>query len=161
NPRPEWPAAARAPPAGTRPSRRRPARRTRVAASFDDLVGSQQNRGWHVKSEGLGGLEIEDRLKFCRQLNRQVGGLRPLENPRGIEGSQSVGLCDTRAIADQATGLDKFSQCIDRRHTVARCKPCQLLPSALEIRFDTDQQRRVVEPRQPGEYRFELALVAR
>jgi hypothetical protein len=36
---------------------------------FDDLVGAQPDRWRHGKTERLGGLEVQDHLKFCRQLN--------------------------------------------------------------------------------------------
>jgi hypothetical protein len=37
---------------------------------FDDLVGAGENRGRHGKPERLGGLQIDDQLKFGRLLDR-------------------------------------------------------------------------------------------
>src|SRR5215467_1299312 len=38
---------------------------------FDDLVGAKQDRWGHCKTERFGGLEVQDHLDFCRQLNGQ------------------------------------------------------------------------------------------
>jgi hypothetical protein len=36
---------------------------------FHHLVGAEQNRLRHIQTERLGGLEVQDHLKFCRELN--------------------------------------------------------------------------------------------
>ena len=40
-----------------------------MALLFDHLVGAQQNRLRHGEAERLGGLQVYDRLEFCRKLN--------------------------------------------------------------------------------------------
>src|SRR5215831_452256 len=39
---------------------------------FNDLGGAQQNRWGYGKTERLGGLEVQDHLKFCRELHREI-----------------------------------------------------------------------------------------
>jgi Helix-turn-helix len=43
---------------------------------FDHLVGAQQNRWGYGKAERLGGLEVQDHLEFCRQLDGKLRRLR-------------------------------------------------------------------------------------
>lgn len=40
---------------------------------FDHLSGSDEQGLRHGEADGLGGLEIDDELEFCRLLDRQVG----------------------------------------------------------------------------------------
>src|SRR5262249_27515292 len=47
---------------------------------FDHLVGAGEKRFRNGQSERLGSLEVYDQLEFGRQLNRQVRGIRTLEN---------------------------------------------------------------------------------
>jgi hypothetical protein len=53
-------------------------------ASFDHLVGEGEQRWWNFDPERLCSLQVYDQLEFDRQLNRQVRGLRTLENEIGI-----------------------------------------------------------------------------
>jgi hypothetical protein len=39
------------------------------ACLFDLLISAQQDRWGYLKTERLGSLEVDDHLKFCRQLN--------------------------------------------------------------------------------------------
>ena len=47
-----------------------------MALLFDYLVGAQQERLRQCEAQRLGGLQIDDQLKFGRKLNRQVGRFR-------------------------------------------------------------------------------------
>jgi hypothetical protein len=49
-------------------------------ALLDDLVGAQQERLWHRQPDRLGGREIDDQLEFSRLLDRDIGGLGPMQN---------------------------------------------------------------------------------
>ena len=40
--------------------------------SLDHLVGTQQESRRYIEAHSLGGLKVEDRLKLCRLLDRQV-----------------------------------------------------------------------------------------
>jgi len=54
--------------------------RSKIHCLFDHLVGTQQDRSRQLNVECLGDLEINDQLEFGGLLDRQMGGLRTLEN---------------------------------------------------------------------------------
>jgi hypothetical protein len=56
--------------------------------SLDHLVGPQQDRSRQVDSDGFGSLEIEYEFKFRWLLDRQISGLRSLQN-LGDEGGRT------------------------------------------------------------------------
>jgi hypothetical protein len=64
--------------------------RDELASSFDHLVGAGDERQRNGEAEGLCGLEVDDQLHFRRLLDRQVGGLRSLENSAGIYASLPI-----------------------------------------------------------------------
>jgi hypothetical protein len=47
---------------------------------FDHLIGTREQVVRNFKAEGLGSLEVDDRLKLGRPLDRQVARLRALQN---------------------------------------------------------------------------------
>src|SRR5712691_7046624 len=62
------PSAARGPRGP--PSSRRPAGTPARGGSFDDLVGTGEDRWWDGEAEGLGDIEIDDQLECGRLLHR-------------------------------------------------------------------------------------------
>jgi hypothetical protein len=53
---------------------------------FDLLVGAQQNRWGHGKTERLGGLEVHDHFEFCRKLHREIARLLAAQDAIDIGG---------------------------------------------------------------------------
>ena len=53
--------------------------------SFDDLVGTGEQRWRHGQPERLGGPQIDDQLELGRLLYWQVGRLSALQEPAGID----------------------------------------------------------------------------
>jgi hypothetical protein len=47
---------------------------------LDDLVRGDQQHLWDCKANRFGGLEIDDQLQLCWELDRQVAGLRAAQN---------------------------------------------------------------------------------
>ena len=71
---------------------RAPAMKSRLAHSFDHLVGAQQDRWGYLKTERLGGLKIHDHLKFCRKLHREIARLRTAKDAIDISGGPTKGV---------------------------------------------------------------------
>src|SRR5215471_13112743 len=70
----------------------------RLAHSFDHLVRRREQCWRHVDPKRLGGLQIEEQLKFRWLLYRQVARLGALENLVDILRGQLVFLAQARAI---------------------------------------------------------------
>src|SRR6266478_6520225 len=74
----------------------------RCAISFYDLVGAGAQRQGDGEAEHLGGLEVEDKLKFCGLLERQIGRLFSLENAARIEAKPTIHIFQIGTEAHQA-----------------------------------------------------------
>ena len=59
---------------------------------FDGLVGAQHDRWGYGKAKRLGGFEVQDHLKFCRQLNRKIARLGAAQNAVDISGGAMKGV---------------------------------------------------------------------
>ena len=68
---------------------------------FDLLVGAQQNRWRHGKAKRLGGLEVDDHLEFCRQLNGQIRRLRAAQNAIDIGGGATPVVYEVGSVGEQ------------------------------------------------------------
>ncbi len=51
-----------------------------AAVSFNDLVGTGEDRGRDCKAERVRGLEVDDKLEFGRLINRDVARVGPVED---------------------------------------------------------------------------------
>ena len=60
-----------------------------VNGLLDHLVGEQLDRVGHFKAECPGRLQVDDELKFGGLQDRQVGGLRALENLTSVNADQA------------------------------------------------------------------------
>src|SRR5262249_54239338 len=73
-----------------------------LTALLDHLIGSRKQFVWDGESERLGGLEIDDQLKFCRHLHGEIGRLLALEDAVDISRRQAKLFAANVAIRDQA-----------------------------------------------------------
>ena len=69
---------------------------------FDDLVGAQHYRWGYGKAERLGGLEVQDHLKFCWQLHREITRLRAAQNAIDISGRATIEAYRVDSVGEQA-----------------------------------------------------------
>ena len=99
---------------------------TSRAALFDHLIGGDEQRLRHGQAEYTGGLVIDDELELARLHDRQVGGLRTLEDAAGIGAGLTICVDKVGSVAYQATGFDKVAQRIRRGDRVARRQVDQL-----------------------------------
>src|SRR5262245_43724194 len=73
--------------------------------SLDDLIRPHQERRWDSKTEGPGGLQVDDELEQDWLLNCEISRLGPLQDPVDVGGGTplEIGLDDT--VGHQATTL--------------------------------------------------------
>jgi hypothetical protein len=71
------------------------------SSSLDGIVGGGQQRRGHVQAERPGGLEINHELKFCRQLDRQIGRLGAFDNLVNVAGCMAELVWNAGCVADE------------------------------------------------------------
>src|SRR5215831_11406478 len=86
---------------------------------FDDLGGAQQNRWGYGKAECLGGLAVQDHLKFCRELHREIARLLAAQDAIHIGGGTTVVVSRVESVGEQTAVSDKLRIRIDRRYVVS------------------------------------------
>src|SRR5215469_13483488 len=57
-----------------------PSQHVRGCRLLDHLVGEREQRRWDFEAERLGGRQIDDEIELGRLLDRDVPGLRPVQN---------------------------------------------------------------------------------
>src|SRR5215469_6386497 len=73
-------------------------------ALFDDLVGAGEDGRRDRQTKRLRGLEIDQKLKRRRLLNRQIGRLGAVENFSDVDADPVKDSREAGAIADQTAG---------------------------------------------------------
>src|SRR6476619_6183026 len=87
---------------------------------FDHLVGGGEQCGRNFKPERLRGLYVDGELESRRLFERQVGGLRALENAVDKGRHASEVLVEIRAVRHQATIVNKKVKFVDGRQSMRR-----------------------------------------
>ena len=59
--------------------------------------------------------QIDHELELARLHDRQVGRLLALENPRGIDAGETIGVDEIGPVARKAARLRKLAPLVDRR----------------------------------------------
>src|SRR6516165_6532641 len=103
---------------------------SRLAHLLNHLVGARRQPGRHVKAERLGGSQVDHELESRRLIDRQVGGLLALENPRDVESGAAIAVWNVVAIAHQPARRDIFAVGVHRRDGVTCRQRDDLLPPA-------------------------------
>ena len=69
---------------------------------FDHIVGATEHQWRHGETQRLGGLEVDDQLKFGGRLDRQIGRLRAFEDAVDVSCRRAVLFGYIATISDQA-----------------------------------------------------------
>src|SRR3954463_13889704 len=75
--------------------------------SLDHVVSANQHQSRHGDVDRLGRLKVDGKPVLCRQFNRQIGGLPPLDNFIDEGGGLTIGRINIVSIGHQATGSNK------------------------------------------------------
>src|SRR5262249_46462221 len=111
---------------------------TPTAASFDDLIGTAEER------EGKGGverrrrLEIDDHFNIRGLLDRQICSALPLEDASRVKAEPSVCIPDTAAVTHQAAGCGKLPELVDRWQSLTKGERGQLGKPAVKKQVVAD-----------------------
>ena len=77
---------------------------------FNDLVRKRNQSRRNGQPQCSGGLQIDHKFVLGRLKNRQVGRLRTFKNLSDVGACVSVGICDTRSVADETTIKPAYSR---------------------------------------------------
>src|SRR3954453_16719255 len=102
------------PPAATK-------QRTSADRLFDHLVGTTEQRRWHVQSECLSSLEVDNQFVPGGSLDRQVGRLLALEDAINIRSGGPTLIDQIRPVGKQAADADEKFYVVDGWTTVSGC----------------------------------------
>src|SRR5262245_594253 len=100
--------------------------------SFYDLVSGDLQRIRHGEAKHLRGSEVDEKFDLRGLLDRQVGRHFTLENPAGINATQSVVVRNIGTVAQQTTGRGKLAILIYCGHCVAKSQCGELFTAARE-----------------------------
>src|SRR5713101_7054140 len=82
---------------------------------LNDLIRPEQERLRNRQPEGLGGFEVDHQLELLRPLDRQLGGLRTVQDLRDEDARPAKGLSETGPVGQQAAGLSELGEERHRR----------------------------------------------
>ena len=83
----------------------------------------------HGEAERLGGVQVDHQFKLGRLLDRQIGGLRALEDLPGVDADLAMHAGKAGSIADQAACQGGFTPFVDGRNGMV-CRQCDELGAA-------------------------------
>src|ERR1700733_9961482 len=81
--------------------------KAKLACSFDHLVGQRQHRRWNFEIDRFRSLEVEHEQIARRLFEREIGGLRSLENPIDQGGGAFEGFLEIGSIGHQTPPANK------------------------------------------------------
>jgi hypothetical protein len=84
---------------------------------FDHVVGKREQFVRNCEAQCLGGREIEDELEFGRPLNRDIAGLRPVQNLVDQVGGAPEQIREVWSVGHETPGLDIIPAIEDRRQS--------------------------------------------
>jgi hypothetical protein len=82
--------------------------RSKADNLFNHLVGECEQSRRNGDAEHGGGLDVEDQLELARLYDRQVGGLRTLDDAASVRAGLAPRIVNVGSITHQPTGFGKF-----------------------------------------------------
>src|SRR4051794_2750323 len=80
------------------------------AVSFDHLVGAREQQLRHGEAKRLRRLNVDDQLKLRRLLDRQIGGVGPLEDLSRVNTLEAIDIRKARPITEQAAVVGEIAR---------------------------------------------------
>src|SRR5262249_40666358 len=131
-----------------------------VRVSLDYLVGAGEQLRRHFKAERPVRLQVDDELKFGHLQDREVCGLRALEDSAAIVADLAKHLRTIGRVAHQPTNFDGLAKGIGRGNPVAGRESNKLDTSADEEYVGGDEQGVGSVAHEGGERRLDFAAGA-
>src|SRR5262249_5291875 len=103
-------------------------------------VGAGKQHGRDAEAKYLGGLKVDDKLKFGRTIDWQIRWRFALENASSIDASPAISICCTGRIAHQTACLWPHALRVDARDGVALSERNDLVSMGGEERTRPDEQ---------------------
>src|SRR5262249_31957434 len=85
--------------------------------------------------------QVDYQLEFGRLMDRQLRGLGPLQNLRGIDAVLAVTLSDAHTVAHQSARDRIFTKLVDRRQPLPRRESDDPIAARIEVRSGCDRAR--------------------
>src|ERR1700741_3117360 len=115
--------------------------RLRTRASFDHLVGRNEDRSWHRYSERLGRFDIDEQFELGCLHDWQIGRLLTLQNTADIKASLTVRVREAGAVAYQSTCDRVFTPRVQHGHRMTLCQRHDVITPSLVKWVGCNQQR--------------------
>src|SRR3974390_3071174 len=90
-----------------------------LAALFDQLVGTAEQRCRHIDADSLCGLEVDHQFELDRGLDGKLARLCAPEDPIGIGNRASKIIVQVNAVGDEATEFSEEAEWVDGWQTIA------------------------------------------
>ena len=100
--------------------------------SSNHLIRPRQYVGRNRQADLLGGFQIDHQLEFCWLLYGEVTRLGTLQNFVHINSGTPVQVGNAHAVADEPSGVDKFSPAVQRRQSALYCEVGNLFSLRIE-----------------------------
>src|SRR5262249_31427356 len=107
---------------------------------LNHLVGEGEQCGRDGEAKHPSGLEIDDKLEFCRLFDPQIAGIGALENSVDVACGAAKHITVVWSITDQAACLNKCPIRIHRRESTSRGQIQDLASLTVEDRIGNNDE---------------------
>src|SRR5262249_62142358 len=101
--------------------------------ALEVLIGEREEIVGGFQLERPRGPQVDYKLEFGRLMDRQLRGLGPLQNLRGIDAVLAVTLGDAHTVAQQSARDRIFTKMVDRRQALPRRESDGTIAARIEV----------------------------